>query len=87
MKGFPRVIATKQDFINLLAEPEFKDQAKIELMKIYDLDDAQTNRATTPKDPDNPMSDWNTEIIDNPMPLWKQKGFTSREEVLELQFI
>jgi hypothetical protein len=30
------------------------------------------------------MSDWDTEIIDNPNPLWKQKGFASREEVLEL---
>jgi hypothetical protein len=84
MRGFPKVIANKQDFINLLAEPELKDQAKIELMKIYDLDDAQTTRATTPKDPDNPMSEWNTDVIDNPNPLWKQKGFTSRAEVLEL---
>ena len=84
MRGFPRVIATKQDFINLLAEPEFKDQAKNELMNIYELDDDKITRATTPKDPDNPMSDFNTEIIDNPMPLWKQKGFSSRKEVLEL---
>ncbi len=84
MKGFPKYIATKQDFVNLLANKQYKEQAIIELKKIYGLDDGKATRATTLIDPTNPMGDWNTEIIDNPMPAWKQKGFKSRREVLEL---
>jgi len=84
MKGFPKYIATKQDFLNLLDDERFKDQAIMELNRIYDLDDSKATRATALVDPDDPMGDWNTEIIDNPMPLWKQKGFSDREEIKEL---
>jgi len=84
MKEFPKYIATKQDFINLLADERFKDQTIISLQKIYDMDDSKATRATTLIDPDNPEGGWNTEIINNPMPLWKQKGFASRQAVEDL---
>mgnify|MGYP000976215602 CR=1 FL=1 len=84
MKGYPKFIATKQDFINLLGMAEFKDQALADLKAVYELNDDKATRATTPIDPEDPQGGWNTEEIDNPMPVWKQKGFSSRDEVAEL---
>lgn len=84
MKGYPKQIATKQDFLNLLKEKEFKTQAIDDLKAIYNLDDSKAVRATTPIDPDDPEKGYNTEIVDNPMPMWKQKGFASRQEVADL---
>jgi hypothetical protein len=84
MRGYPKFIATKQDFINLLADPEHKDQALTDLQEIYNRPDDKILTTTTKKDPDDPMSDWNTAEIDNPMPMWKQKGFESRQEVADL---
>jgi hypothetical protein len=84
MKGYPKFVATKQDFINLLKEPEYKTSALSDLQAIYDLDDSKMTRATTPIDPNNPQSGWNTVEIDNPMPQWKVKGFESRESVMTL---
>lgn len=84
MKGYPKRIATKQDFLNLLRMKELKAQAIEDLKKIYNLDDGKAVRATTLIDPADPEKGYNTEIIDNPMPLWKQKGFASRQEVADL---
>jgi len=84
MRGFPKHINCVQDFNNLLADKDLKRRAISELQKIYNKDDSKTLRATTLIDPEDPKSDWNTEEIDNPMPLWKQKGFESREAVAAL---
>jgi len=84
MRGFPKHIATVQDFRNLLSDDGFKEQALSVLNDIYNLDDSKATRATTLIDPEDPESDWNTEVIDNPMPLWKQKGFSSRQAVADL---
>jgi len=84
MRGFPKHINCVQDFNNLLADKDLKRRAISELQKIYNKDDSKTLRATTLIDPEDPKSDWNTEEIDNPMPLWKQKGFESREAVATL---
>lgn len=84
MIGFPKHINTKQDFINLLKIKEYQEQTKQKLRAIYDADDSKATRATTLIDPANPEGGWNMEIIDNPMPAWKQKGFASRKEILEL---
>jgi len=84
MKGFPKHIATVQDFKNLLSDDGFREQALSVLNDIYNLDDSKATRATTPIDPTDPESDWNTEVIDNPMPAWKQKGFRSRQAVADL---
>ena len=84
MKGYPKTIATKQDFLNLLGEKEFRAQAISDLKAIYNLNDSKAIRATTLIDPDDPEKGYNTEIIDNPMPMWKQKGFASRQDVADL---
>ena len=84
MRGFPKHINCVQDFNNLLADKDLKTRTLAELQKIYNKDDLKALRATTLIDPEDPKSDWNTEEIDNPMPLWKQKGFESREAVAEL---
>jgi len=84
MRGFPKHINCVQDLNNLLADKDLKRRAISELQKIYNKDDSKALRATTLIDPEDPKSDWNTEEIDNPMPLWKQKGFESREAVAAL---
>ncbi len=84
MRGYPKYINCVQDFNNLLADKALKARTLAELQEIYNKDDSKTLRATTLIDPEDPKSDWNTEEIDNPMPLWKQKGFESREAVAEL---
>ena len=84
MRGFPKHINCVQDFNNLLADKDLKTRTLAELQEIYNKDDLKALRATTLIDPEDPKSDWNTEEIDNPMPLWKQKGFESREAVAEL---
>ncbi len=81
MKGYPNHVATKQDFINLLAMKEHKKQAIADLKAIHDLDDAKATRATTLIDEKDPEKGYNTEILNNPLPVWKQKGFTSRKAV------
>ena len=84
MKGYPKTIATKQDFINLLAMPEFREQALADLQAIYDLQDDKATKATTLIDESNPELGFNVEEIENPSPVWKQKGFESRQAVLDL---
>ena len=81
MKGFPKTIATKQDFTNLLADDKFKKKALAELDRIYNIDDSKATKATTLIDPDDEKKGWNIEEIDNPMPEWKLKGFASRKAV------
>jgi len=84
MKGYPRRIATVQDFKNLLAMEEYKAQAIADLKALYAIDDAKITRATTLIDENDPEKGWNTEIIDNPLPRWKQIGFKSRKAVKDL---
>jgi len=84
MRGYPKYVNCVQDFNNLLADKDLKGRALAELQKIYNKDDLKALRATTLIDPEDPKSDYNTEEIDNPMPLWKQKGFESREAIATL---
>jgi hypothetical protein len=81
MKGYPKTIATKQDYLNLLPVPEFRDRAEADLVTIYNADDAYAMRVVSGSEE---TGDLVTEQIENPMPLWKAKGFTSREEILEV---
>lgn len=81
MKGYPKHIATKQDFINLLAMPEHKAAALNDLVSIRDLDDDTASRTISI---DESTGEAQTETIPNPMPLWKVKGFSSRDEVAAL---
>jgi hypothetical protein len=80
MKGYPKYIATKQDFLNLLADPEFKDRAIADLEFIRDVPDDKATRTLSINEDGTAV----TEEIENPMPLWKVKGFASRAEVAAL---
>ena len=81
MKGYPKYINCKQDYLNLLAEPEFKAQALDDLRAIRDLDDDKALRVISM---DEETGEATTEEIDNPMPLWRVKGFESRQDVADL---
>ena len=136
MRGFPKYIANKQDFINLLSmsdtyatltakapakggkiemQPiiksdytalfatkatnskelnellevctaslspdDYKTKALAELVIIRDMDDDKASRTISI---DETTGEAVTEEIDNPMPLWKVKGFGSRQEVADL---
>jgi hypothetical protein len=86
MKGYPKVIATKQDFVNLLSIPEFREQALKDLQHLSNLSatGAIVKRAIQPKDAAKPDGEWLTEDIENPNPVWKQKGFSSLKELTDL---
>jgi hypothetical protein len=81
MKGYPKHVATKQDFINLLEDPGYIVQALEDLKLIRDLDDDKASRTISINEETGEAT---TEEIDNPMPLWKVKGFSSRQEVADL---
>ena len=84
MKGYPKHFATKQDYLNILEFPKFREQCLSDLKSILDTKDDTTLVATTPIDPKDPNSEWNTKTVTNPNPLWKQKGFFSRNEIEKL---
>ncbi len=84
MRGYPKKVATKQDYVNLLSDENYREQALLDLQAIADLDDKQVQRATTLIDPGDPEKGYNTETIDNPNPVWKQKGFESRQDLFDL---
>lgn len=84
MKGYPKHVATKQDYINLLAMPEYKAQALEDLKRLYEFKDDSVQKATTLIDPLDKSKGWNTMAIKNPNPMWKQKGFASRKEVANI---
>lgn len=81
MRGYPKYVATKQDFINLLSMPQYREQAVSDLVAIRQMDDDKAMRVVSGSEE---TEDLVTEEIDNPMPLWEQKGFDSREEINEL---
>ncbi len=80
MKGYPKHIATKQDFLNLLADASFKERAIADLKILRDTDDEKATRTLSINDDGTAV----TEEINNPLPLWKIKGFSSRAEVAAL---
>jgi len=86
MKGYPNHFNTKQDYLNILELPEYRSRCLEELRRIRDLKDDRILKATTTTqiDPENFESDWKMEEIKNPNPVWKQKGFASRQEVRNL---
>ena len=85
MRGYPRTVATKQDFINLLADPEFREQALVDLRAVVDLEDDTMERVVSyDQDEKGRMINVVTETVPAPMPKWKRMGFESREAVMEL---
>ena len=81
MKGYPKHIATKQDFTNLLAIPEFRKQAQADLDKVLAVAD---DKATRTISIDAVTQAAVTEVIDNPNPLYKLKGFQTRKVLSDL---
>jgi len=81
MKGYPKYFGIKQDYLNILEFPEFREQCLLDLKSVLDTKDDTMLVATTLIDPNDPNSEWNTKTVTNPNPLWKQKGFGSRTEV------
>lgn len=81
MNGYPKHINCKQDYLNLLADPEHAARAIADLKVIRDMDDAKALRVISINEETGEAT---TEEIDNPMPLWRIKGFASREEVADL---
>jgi len=77
MKDFPKTLAVKQDYLNLLNIPEFKEKTLKLLKKLYLIEDDKVTIC-------NNIENNKTAIIDNPSPMWKIKGFDSKEEIKKL---
>ena len=80
MRGFPKQIATKQDYLNLLAMPEYRAAALAELKALLELDD-DTVIALKERKIGDLHEVRETVEQPNPFPQWRQKGFQSKEEV------
>lgn len=80
MNGYPKHIATTQDYENLLAVADFRERAVADLRAILEADDATAKRVIAVAEDGTET----TEEIENPMPAWRIKGFASREAVAEL---
>ena len=84
MRGYPQHVNTIADFKLLLSIPEFWQRATDDLNLILNTDDDQATLATELIHPDKPHGPWKTKTIDNPYPLFKQKGFSSKQEIHNL---
>ena len=84
MQGYPQLIATVQDFQNLINDPKFREQALIDLQVLQDFDDRGVTMAIKPLNPEDPESEFETVIIENPNPIHRQKGFDNWIDVVTL---
>lgn len=84
MRGFPRVIATVQDFENLLGDKDMKQEAIRKLEELMDFDDRTVTVALKPKNKDDPDGEWKTIKIRNPHPIHRQRGFLRWRDVVAL---
>lgn len=85
MRGYPKFIATRQDFVNLLALAEFKSQALADLKAVIDLQDDTLERVVSyDKDEEGQMINIVFETVPALMPEWKRLGFESRQAAQEL---
>ena len=81
MRGFPRVIRTKQDWINCLEDERLKKKALDKLQRIYETDDDYVVQVVSGS---KETKDLVTKKIENPMPLYKMRGFGTRQELKDL---
>ena len=81
MRGFPRTIKTKQDWINCLKDEGLKKKALERLQGIYETQDDYVVQTVSGSEE---TKDLITKKIENPMPLYKQKGFKTRQELKDL---
>jgi len=80
MRGYPKVIATKQDYLNLLSMPERRERALSDLAALFELDDEEVIVCKDRKNRDI-HAERETEKKPNRLPMWKHKGFASRKEI------
>jgi len=83
MRGYPKVIATKQDYLNLLSMPEYRERALAELAALFELDDDEITVCKDRKNRDI-HAERATEQKPNRLPTWRRKGFASRNEIEHL---
>lgn len=81
MRGYPKYIATKQDIANLLAMPEYRKQAQKDMAKFLAVTDDKATRTISINEATKVAV---TEVIDNPSPLYKLKGFQTRKVLSDL---
>ena len=79
--AWPEWIGTKQDLVNLMSIPQHRERALKELQTIYNTDDAKAVQVLSGSEE---SKDLVTKEIDNPKPLYKRYGFTSKDEVGQL---
>lgn len=95
MRGYPKHFNTKEDYENVLRDfPEWGERVIAELKEICNLNDDKMVHAIKPKVKKIDKGvidisrveeeDWETEEVENPNPVYRQKGFSSREEINEL---
>ena len=85
MKGYPRVIATRADFEYLLADPEFKARALVDLKAVVDLEDDTMERVKSyDLDAAGKMINVVKETVPAPIPKWRRMGFATREAAQDL---
>ena len=84
MRGYPKFIGSKQDYVNLLAMPKHRERALAELKRLHASDDTYIMTTTELVDAEDLASDWKQELRPNPSPLWKQKGFASRADLAKI---
>ena len=81
MRGYPKNIATKQDYINLLNTKEFKEKAVQDLKKICNYEEEKTFKVTEFTVSPSNEKKYRVELITNPKPPWKTKGFYNIQDV------
>lgn len=85
MKGYPKFFATKEDYENIMRDfPEWRGKVKKELSELAAIDDDKVYRATTLKDPAKPELGYNVVKVTNSFQMFKQRGFTTKKEILTL---
>jgi hypothetical protein len=80
MRGYPKYVATKQDYLNLLSMSEYRERAFADLAELLALDDEEILVCTDRKNRDL-HAERATEKKPNRLPLWKEKGFKARSAV------
>lgn len=83
MRGYPKHIATVEDYENLLTSTEHRNRALKDLSIVQASDTTPVKKSISTKDVSTGAVD-KTEDIPNPAPLYEVKGFASREDVEEL---
>ncbi len=85
MKGYPKNIATKTDFLFLLSDPEYTDQALVDLKKFLDFtDDSFKKIISYELTASGHMI--NVVLMDfpNPFPQWNRFGFKNKKEISDI---